>query len=364
MRHQRVCLEGVGYVLPDQIITTDEIEHRLQPLYARLKLPAGRLEAMTGIAARRFWPEGVLPSQMSILSGRHALEAAEIDPGEIGALIHASVCRDHLEPATACAVHHALGLPAACMVYDVSNACLGLLNGALQIANMIELGQIRAGLVVGSEGSRQLVEHTIASLNSDPAWTRRSVKSAIASLTIGSGSCAFVLADASLSQSGSSLIAATVRAETRHHQLCQSGADEAGAGMQPLMDTDSEALMREGVTFEQFLFELACDRAELDRTVCHQVGAGHRKLMLETLGLPLERDYETLSWLGNTGSVALPLTLASAAQTGFLQAGHRVGLLGIGSGVNCIMAAIDWGQTHVRGEDRAEVGRLQSPAAW
>ena len=53
------------------------------------------------------------------------------------------------------------------MIYDVSNACLGLLNGMVQVANMIELGQIRAGLVVGTECGRELVENTIAQLNSD-----------------------------------------------------------------------------------------------------------------------------------------------------------------------------------------------------
>ena len=50
---------------------------------------------------------------------------------------------------------------AECMVYDVSNACLGLMNGIVQVANMIELGQIRAGLVVGTENGRPLVENTI-----------------------------------------------------------------------------------------------------------------------------------------------------------------------------------------------------------
>ena len=81
-------------------------------------------------------------------------------------LIHGSVCRDYLEPATACGVHYELGLPQECLVYDVSNACLGMLNGMIQVANMIELGQIRAGLVVGTEDSRQLVESTIAAAQS------------------------------------------------------------------------------------------------------------------------------------------------------------------------------------------------------
>ena len=87
--------------------------------------------------------------------------------------MHGSVCRDFLEPATACGVHHRLGLPDRCAVYDVSNACLGLLNGIVQVANMIELGQIRAGVVVGTESSRTLVEATIQHLNADASLSRK-----------------------------------------------------------------------------------------------------------------------------------------------------------------------------------------------
>ena len=55
MRYQNVCIESFGYTLPEEIVTSDEIERRLQPLYQRLRLPEGRLELMTGIAERRFW---------------------------------------------------------------------------------------------------------------------------------------------------------------------------------------------------------------------------------------------------------------------------------------------------------------------
>ena len=61
MRYQSVCIEAFGYTLPDEIVTSDEIEARLAPLYQRLRLPAGRLELMTGIRERRFWsPETLL----------------------------------------------------------------------------------------------------------------------------------------------------------------------------------------------------------------------------------------------------------------------------------------------------------------
>lgn len=356
MLYQRACIESIGYTLPGEVLSSDELERRLQPLYQRLRLPEGRLELMTGIRERRLWPADSLPSDQSIESGRRAIESASIDPRQIGALIHGSVCRDHLEPATACRVHHELGLPDECQIFDLSNACLGLLSGAVQIANMIELGQIKAGLVVGTEDSRPLTEATIETLNNDTSLTRSSIKSAVASLTIGSGSCAILIVDEAISQTNNRFFGAAVRANTAHHRLCHSGRDEAVAeGMKPLMNTDSEALMREGVatgkmTFDPFLQELGWDRDRIDRVVCHQVGVAHRKLMLESLGLDMKKDFATLHWLGNTGSVALPITMAVGCQTEFIRANDRVALLGIGSGINCLMLAAQWNRSQVNGE--------------
>lgn len=347
MRYRHVCLESLACSLPDEIVSSSQIEERLAPLYERLRLPAGRLELMTGIRERRLWPPRTLPSTGSIASCERVLQAAGIDRAEIGALIHASVCRDHLEPATACRVHHALGLPQQCMVYDVSNACLGILNGIVQLANMIELGQIRAGLVVGSEVSRGLLETTIAELNRNTALSRNDIKLAVASLTIGSASCAVLVTHTSISRSNHRVVAAVARAHTEHHELCHSGADEAGGSTSPLMTTDSERLMAEGIatgvaTFRDFLAETGWSREEVERTFCHQVGSTHRKLMLESLGLPLENDFATLEWLGNTGSAALPTTMAIGIEQGFVQPGQKIGMLGIGSGINSVMLGVQW----------------------
>lgn len=363
MRYRHVSIESLGYVLPPEIVTSEEIERRLAPLYRRLRLPEGRLELMSGIRERRFWEPGTLPSDKSIVSGERAIEAAGLDRSRIGALIHASVCRDHLEPATASRVHHELGLRADCVIYDVSNACLGILNGMLQVANMIELGQIEAGLVVGTEGSRQLVETTIDALNRDESLTRDRIKLAVASLTIGSASCAVVLCHESVSRTGNRLTSAAARAHTAHHTLCHSGRDEAaGEGMAPLMTTDSERLLAEGVgagaaTFEQFLGETGWQRAEIDKSFCHQVGVAHRKLLFQSLKLDPAIDYATLEWLGNTGSAALPITLARGLEAGHVAAGDHVALLGIGSGINCVMLGADWQKVLVAGSDEHALPR-------
>src|SRR4051812_41810742 len=343
MHFRRVYIESFGYTLPEEVVTTAELERRLAPLYERLRLPEGRLELMTGIRERRFFPPGTRPSTISIESARRAIEASGIDYRFFGALFHGSVCRDFLEPATACRVHHGLSLPNDATIYDVSNACLGLLNGIVQVASMIELGQIRAGVVVGTECGRELVENTIELLNADTALTRESVKNSIASLTIGSASVAIVLCDEELSKTGNRLTTAAAYCDTSQHDLCQS------RGLKAIMQTDSEELMRQGIaagaqTFDRFLAAAGWEPEDIDRTFCHQVGVAHRKLMFESLGLKPEIDFATVEYLGNTGSAALPITMARGVEAGWLHAGDHVAMLGIGSGINCLMLSVDWQQ--------------------
>jgi len=348
MRYSHVCLEALSCILPPEVVSSAEIESRLASVYDRLGLPAGRLELMTGIRERRFWPRGILPGQISAQTANAVIEKSGIDRRHIGALIHGSVCRDQLEPATAASVHHAAGLPPQSLVCDLSNACLGLLNGVLAVANMIELGQIRAGVVVGTEMGRDLVEGTIDSLLSTRDLTRQQVKLAFASLTIGSGSAAILLCDRKLSRTGRRLRGGVLRADTSAHQLCAGGVDsETAADGRPRMQTDSEALLHAGVrlageTWTAFLDSVGWGLESISKVVTHQVGKVHRRMLLERLGLKPELDYPTVEFLGNTGAVALPMTAALGDEAGHMQPGDRVAWLGIGSGLNSVMLGTEW----------------------
>ena len=90
------------------------------------------------------------------------------------------------------------------------------------------------------------------------------------------------MSDRELSRTDNRVLAATARANTDFHSLCQSGQDEAvGSGMRPLMETDAERLMQEGIatgaeTFQHLLAEVGWQRDYLHKTFCHQVGAAHR----------------------------------------------------------------------------------------
>lgn len=348
MRFSNVCIEAVGYHLPERVVPSSELEERMAPLYERLKLPAGRLELMSGIRERRFWDPGVFPSEVASRAGENVLKKAGFDRGRIGCLISASVCRDFLEPATASVVHDRLNLSPCAQVFDISNACLGVLNGMIHVAGMIDQGHIEAGLIVAGEHGGPLVENTIRRLLADPEVTRDSIKASFASLTIGSAAVAVLLTHQKISRTGHRLLGGVSRAATRFNGLCR-GTDDPDPNSQgkPVMETDSERLMKEGCqlageTWEAARGVLGWNNTEVDRVFCHQVGVMHRKLLYSTLGLDPEKDFSTIETLGNTGAASLPVTLALGHEARPIQAGQKVVLLGIGSGLNCLMLGVEW----------------------
>src|SRR5258706_22923 len=156
MRYSKVYIDSIGYELAPVVVSTSELEARLGPAYERLGLPMGRLHTLTGIAERRWWEPNFSVSEGAIGAARKSLQNSNVAPNDIDVLIYAGVCREQFEPATACKVAAGVGVSPGAFVYDVSNACLGVLNGIIDVANRIELGQCRAGLVVSCQTAREI----------------------------------------------------------------------------------------------------------------------------------------------------------------------------------------------------------------
>ena len=117
--------------------------------------------------------------------------------------------------------------------------------------------------------------------------------------------------------------------------------------MIPFMETHAGEVLKYGVelglrTWQHFLAKFGWRSDYLDKVICHQVGAGHRDAVLKAIGVPPEKEFSTFEYLGNIGTVSLPITAAIAEEREFLQPGDRVGFLGIGSGLNCLMLGLEW----------------------
>ena len=347
LKYNRVFLTALGYELGPEVVTSAELEERLAPVYRQLNIHPGQLEAWTGIAERRWWQPDARLSAGAATAARKAMAKTSVQAADLGVVIYAGVCRENFEPATACAVADALGVKGGASVYDLSNACLGVLNGMLDIANRIELGQIRAGLVVSCETAREINEIIIARLLNGVSMDK--FVEALATFTGGSGAVAMLLTDGSFpGPAGHRLLGAVSQVALEHHRLCRWGLEPA-SGLQhaQFMATDSVSVLKYGVqlgrqTWQVFLAEMGWTADQIDRVICHQVGSGHQDAILNSLQVPKEKDYTTYRFLGNMGTVALPVTAAIAEERGVLKAGQRVGFLGIGSGLTCLMMGLEW----------------------
>ena len=146
MRFARTHLAGFGYALAPVVVATEELEERLEPVYRALRIPAGQLQALTGIAERRFWEPGYPVAAGAALAARSGARSdGDRKRRDRSARSTARCAGPDLEPATAChvaAALHAAGhpLPPHAIIHDVSNACLGVVTGILDLANRIELG--------------------------------------------------------------------------------------------------------------------------------------------------------------------------------------------------------------------------------
>ena len=195
MLFQHVAIAGLAHIDAPRQLTTAEINARLQPTLDRLGIKTNVLEDVAGIHARRLWDDEVQASDAATLAGVKALADAGVDPSRIGLLVNTSVSRDFLEPSTASIVSGNLGLSDTCQNFDVANACLAFLNGMDIASRMIERGEIDYALIVDGETANLAYEKTLERMTR-PDATEEEFRNELATLTLGCGAAAMVLARA------------------------------------------------------------------------------------------------------------------------------------------------------------------------
>ena len=350
MKYSKVFIESFGYELAPNVVTTAEIEQKLAPFMTVFGFEPGQLGALTGIKERRYWDEDHSLADKAALAGQKALDEGDVSPDRIGALVYCGVGQDGFEPATSCNVASQLKISESAHIFDVKNACLGMITGIVQVANEIELGNIEAGLVVSCETARQIVDSTIEEIN-----TRKNLafyKEAVATMTGGSGAAAVLLTNGKIGHPHTRrhrLHGGMVKNASSYHDLCYWGFETKGMPTRDrvIMRTQAQAVLENGLTlasktFAAFKKEFDLPDDKPDKFIGHQVGAIHHQKFYQILNVDIKKDFATFPFLGNIGSVSLPITAAIADERGFLQPDDYVAFIGVGSGLNCCILGAQW----------------------
>ena len=338
MLFHHVAIAGLAHIDAPRRLTSEEINARLKPTLDRLGIRVDVLGDIAGIHSRYLWDEGVQASEVATLAGVKALADAGIDPDKIGLLVNTSVSRDYLEPSTASIVSGNLGLSDTCQNFDVANACLAFLNGMDIASRMIERGEIDYALIVDGETANLAYEKTLERLGREDA-TEEQFRNELATLTLGSGAAAMVLARAELAPGAPRYKGGVTRAATEWNKLCRGNLDG--------MVTDTRMLLIEGMklankTFAAAKVALGWAVDELDQFVIHQVSRPHTQAFIKSFGIDPQKVMTIFTEHGNIGPASVPIVLSKLKELGKLKKGDRIALLGIGSGLNCTMAEVEW----------------------
>ena len=140
------------------------------------------LEKVTGIHERRV-ADGEYAKDLGIEAAERALAMSRYAAEDLDVVVCTSISKHHrpdefsFEPATAVLVRRAIGAKQA-LVFDVVNACAGLLNGIWVLQGLIRSGAIRCGMVVSGEQNMPLAETATREV-------RHSLDRQLAALTLG-----------------------------------------------------------------------------------------------------------------------------------------------------------------------------------
>lgn len=143
---------SVGAYRPSRVVTNDEIIEKIDS-------SDQWIQDRSGIVSRRWAADGETVVEMAEKASRQAIERAGVAPGEIDAVIVATVTHLYQTPSAASLLAHRLGTSGP-MALDVSAACAGFSHGVGLANDMIRSGSAGTVLVVGTEAMSNITnEH-------------------------------------------------------------------------------------------------------------------------------------------------------------------------------------------------------------
>jgi 3-oxoacyl-[acyl-carrier-protein] synthase-3 len=301
-------LTGWGRALPERIITNDD-------LAATMDTSDEWIRERTGIHRRHI---GSTTAELSIQSGRRAIEMAGIDPSSIDALVLSTTTPDRTVPATSATVQHALGL--RCGAFDINAACSGFVYGLAVAQGLIAIGS-RKVLLIGTDTLSRITD-----------WTDRNTAILFAD---GSGAAVLEAVDGPGDVLGWDIDADGAAEDLLYCDvggfIHMDGKEVFRRAVRIMVDSANKSLAAAGLSID-----------DIAMVVPHQANIRIISAACERLGFPMSRTAVCLQDTGNTSSASIPLALFDAADAGRLHRGDLILMVGFGAGMTAASAVMRW----------------------
>ncbi|MFZ2492146.1 MAG: ketoacyl-ACP synthase III, partial [Thermoanaerobaculia bacterium] len=312
-------LASTGIYVPEVEISNDALRARFD---AALPEFVNKMEASSGILTRWAAPDDWATSDLALRAAQQALERAGKTPDDVDLIILGTDSPDYITPATSVVLQAKLGAKNA-GTFDVGCACASFPTAIASASGLMATNpSLKTVLVVGVYMMRKL------SLATDPMV-----------YFYGDGAGAAVLEQSD--EPG--FISSAFLADGTFHKawLIQSGgtaepasedAVKNGRTTVKMLDRYPPEINNEGwpKVVRMVAANGGFDVKDIDFLIFTQVRRPTIELVMETLGLPVEKTHMVMDKWGYTGSACIPMALHDAIAQKKIRPGQLVVLVGSG----------------------------------
>jgi 3-oxoacyl-[acyl-carrier-protein] synthase-3 len=271
---------------------------------------------------------------MGLIAARRAIERAGLEPSDIDLVIVGTATPDYQFPATACLIQDALGVTGG--AFDLEAGCTSFMYALSIACSFVSTGMLKNVLVVGTETLSRILD-----------WNDRATcvlfGDGAGAVVVSAGQYAtleprFVLgSDGSggpalcLPAGGSRMPAREETVRDRLHFVRMAGPEVFRFATRVVGEATGQVLAKAGMTVD-----------DIDLFIPHQANLRIIEAAVRRLGIPEERVFVNIDRYGNTSSASIPIALCEAFESGRLQPGQRVVMVGFGAGLTWGAGAVQF----------------------
>jgi len=342
----RSVITGTGIGVPPHVITNAALSTLMDTSDEWIRI-------RSGIQQRHYAAPGQGSTDLGVAAGRQAIADAGLTPGDIDAVIFATMTPDHVLPGNGPLLQTALGLRDI-PTFDIRQQCSGFLYG-LELADLfIQSGRYRRVLLVGAEVHTAFMpwhlgwDTLIGRETREITEAERAENTASRDRTVlfGDGAGAVVieategttgLAAIRLHTDGTGAGVLTMHgASFKRRPFVTHEQIDAGDTL-PVMS--GKEVFRSAVTLMPQVVREVCEIAgvsvdSLDLVLVHQANLRIIEGVQKVLGLPPEKVPHNIERWGNTTAATLPILFHECRQQGLVKPGMTIVFTALGSGLH------------------------------
>jgi 3-oxoacyl-[acyl-carrier-protein] synthase-3 len=314
----RSDVKGTGSALPERRVDNQELAEQVDT-------SDEWIVERTGIRSRYIAGDGETTATLAIEASKRALEAAGLQPSDIGLIVLATATPDQTFPSSATKVQAMLGID-DCIAFDVHAVCTGFLYALTVADSMLRGGSAKRALVIGSETFSRILD-----------WEDRAT-----CVLFGDGAGAIVL---EAEEGDSGILSTSLHADGRHNGLLFVDGGPSTTGTVGKLRMKGREVFRHAVVNLADVLKTVLERANLtpadvDWVVPHQANARILDATARKLGLPPEKVIVTVDRHANTSAASVPLAFDVAVRDGRIKRGDLLVLEAMGGGFTWGAAAL------------------------